>query len=198
MITLPDLPDSCQATLGLVAIRPASGYDLVAFADRSIAYFWPIPRSRLYRDLARLEELGLVAGTHVPQKSAPDKRVYEITEAGQAVQTAWLEAPTLPAIPSRNGLLLKVFMARHTRPEVLEPVLRGYREAVELHLTDLQVIVDRLTDNPGAAFGRLTARWGVVHAEASLAWLDEAEALVAARSRGALADAPAAEHGERT
>ncbi|MGI8986783.1 MAG: PadR family transcriptional regulator [Nocardioidaceae bacterium] len=151
--------------------------DVRAFADRSIAYFWPIPRSQLYRELARLEELDLIGGTHVPQTSAPDKRVFEITEAGRAVLTTWLEASAPATTPSRNGLLLQVFMARHARPDALGPVLRSHREAVGLHLADLQAIVDQLTDHPGADFSRLTAR-GVVHAEASLSWLDEAEALV--------------------
>jgi PadR family transcriptional regulator AphA len=177
---VPDLSASCLAAPGLVVIRPASGYELVAFADRSIAYFWSIPRSQLYRDLARLEELGLIAGRHVAQTSAPDKRVYEITEAGRTVLAAWVESPTLPPDRSKkNGLLLEVFMARHARPEALGPLLRGYRELVEHDLADLQAIVDQLTDRPRARFGRLTARWGVLHAEASLAWLDEAEAFVA-------------------
>jgi PadR family transcriptional regulator AphA len=177
--TFAELSTSSLATLGLVAIRATSGYELVAYADRSIAYFWSIPRSQLYRELARLERLGLIAGTHVPQRSAPDKRVFEITEEGRGVLEAWLESPALPTAPSRNGLLLKVFMARHARPEAIEAVLRDHRESVELKLTDLRAIVEQLADRPSARFGRLTARWGVLQAEASLAWLDEAEALVA-------------------
>lgn len=172
----PDLSTSCRAVLGLVAISPASGYDLVAFADRSIAYFWPIPRSQIYRELARLEGLGLIVGTHVAQTSAPDKRVYEITEAGRVVLAAWVESPTWPTSGSKNGLLLKVFMARHARPESVGLLLRAYRESVELHLADLRAIVEQLADRDRAKFGRLTARWGVLQAEASLAWLEEAEA----------------------
>ena len=178
MAAVPELSASCIAVLGLVAIRAASGYELVAFADRSIAYFWSIPRSQLYRELTRLEGLGLISGTHIAQTSAPDKRVFEITEAGRDVLIAWLESPALPASRSKNGFLLKVFMARHARPEAIRPLLRSYRESVELELRDLRAIVDQLADHPQASFGRLTARWGVAHAEASLAWLDEAEALV--------------------
>ena len=185
MTSVPDLSTACLAVLGLVAIRPASGYDLVAFADRSIAYFWPIPRSQIYRELARLEGLGLIAGTRVTQTSAPDKRVHAITEAGRGVLAAWVESPTWPTTRSKNGLLLKVFMARHARPESLGPLLRAYRESVELHLADLQAIVEQLADRDEAKFGRLTARWGVLQAEASLAWLDEAEALVAAEGAAA-------------
>lgn len=187
-----DLSASSLAALGLVAIGPASGYELVAFADRSIAYFWSIPRSQLYRELARLEELGLIAGTHVPQTSAPDKRIYEITAAGREVLTAWAESPTLPPDRSKkNGLLLKVFMTRHARPEALGPLLRGYRESVEHQLADLQAIVDQLTHRHRAGFGRLTARWGVLHAQASLAWLDEAEAFVASQHDAETAGEPA-------
>jgi hypothetical protein len=94
---------------------------------------------------------------------------------------AWLESPTVPTVRSKNGLLLKVFMARHAHPDALEAVLRGYRESVELDLTDLQAIVDQLADNPRASFGSLTARWGVLRAEANLAWLEEAETLLASQ-----------------
>ncbi|MBA2549613.1 MAG: hypothetical protein H0V13_00820 [Nocardioidaceae bacterium] len=38
----------------------------------------------MYRELARLEELDLIGGTHVPQTSAPDKRVFEITDSWPA------------------------------------------------------------------------------------------------------------------
>ena len=178
MTTSPDLSTSCLAVLGLVAIRPASGYELVAFADRSIAYFWSIPRSQLYRELARLEKLGLIAGTRVSQTSAPDKRVYEISEEGRVVLAAWVESPSLPTVGSKNGLLLKVFMARHARPESIAALLRAYRESVELHLVDLGAIAEQLAGREKARLGRLTARWGILHAEASLAWLDEAEAIV--------------------
>jgi PadR family transcriptional regulator AphA len=196
--TLPELSTSSLATLGLVAIRATSGYELVAFADRSIAYFWSIPRSQLYRELGRLEGLGLIAGTHVPQTSAPDKRVYEITEEGRAVLETWLESPALPTAPSKNGLLLKVFMARHARSEAIEGVLRNHREAVELKLTDLRAIVDQLADRPQAMFGRLTARWGVLQAEANLAWLDEAEALIASKRDAATENDDPAPRGRVT
>lgn len=179
MTNWAELTSSRLAVLGLVAIRPASGYELAVFADRSVAYFWSIPRSQLYRELTSLEALGLIAGKRVQQTSAPDKRVYEITEAGRAVLTTWLESPAVPSTRAKNGLLLKVFMARHARPVALEPTLRSYRESVQRERADLQAIVDQLADRPPAKFGRLTARWGVLHAEASLAWLDEAEALVA-------------------
>jgi Virulence activator alpha C-term len=69
-------------------------------------------------------------------------------------------------------------MARHARPESLAPLLRAYRESVELHLAELEAIAAQLADRDKAKFGRLTARWGILHAQASLAWLDEAEALV--------------------
>jgi DNA-binding PadR family transcriptional regulator len=147
-----------------------------------------VPRSQLYRELARLEGLGLVAGTHVPQTSAPDKRVYQITDEGRAVLVDWLESPVVPAARSRNDFLLKVFMARHARPEALQPVLRAYRESVELEVADLQAIVDQLADRPQARCGRLTAQWGVLHARATIAWLDEADALVASQSKPATGD----------
>ena len=47
---------------------------------------------QIYSTLARLERDGLVVGQAVPGDSR-GKRVYELTEAGRAALTAWIEPP---------------------------------------------------------------------------------------------------------
>ena len=76
--------------LGLLAKRPGSGYDIVAFAERTISFFWPLSRSQLYAELARLEELGWASGTTVEQDRYPNKRVYTPTRAGMTALREWL------------------------------------------------------------------------------------------------------------
>src|SRR6266511_3722518 len=77
------LPTTAFAVLGLLSLRDLSGYELAAFADQSLAYFWPMHRSLVYRELRRLEDGGYVAGTEVAQDRVPDKRVYRLTERGR-------------------------------------------------------------------------------------------------------------------
>jgi DNA-binding PadR family transcriptional regulator len=61
---------SC-AVPGLLSISPMSGYELHQAVARSIARFWPISKSQVYAGLGRLEPLGMVEGTEVPQQRLP-------------------------------------------------------------------------------------------------------------------------------
>jgi PadR family transcriptional regulator, regulatory protein AphA len=182
------LPTTSYAVLGLLSMRPMSGYELASHADRSIANFWPIPRSQLYRELPRLAELGLVAAETVEQTTAPNKRVYEITATGREALRTWVDADDIPGERRKNGMLVKVYLARFGSPGTLSRLLADHRRQVEQNLADLRAIVEHLTPRPEARYGRLTARYGVLAAEAQLAWLDEAEEFAAQeRSREATA-----------
>ena len=54
-----------RAILGLLSIVPMSGYDLAQAAERMVGRFWPVSKSQVYAELARLEPLGLVQGTEI-------------------------------------------------------------------------------------------------------------------------------------
>ena len=73
------LSATTYVVLGLVSIRPTTGYDLAAYAERSIGNFFPLTRSHIYAELDRLGRLGLLEATEVEQEAAPTKRVYAIT-----------------------------------------------------------------------------------------------------------------------
>ena len=78
------LTTSSHAVLGLLSIVPMSGYDLFQAVERSVGRFWPISKSQVYAELPRLESAGLIQGTDVHQERLPDKRVFRLTEAGEA------------------------------------------------------------------------------------------------------------------
>ena len=65
------LTTTSYAILGLLSIAPMSGYDLHQAVDRSIRHMWPISKSQVYAELARLEPLDLIAGTDVPRSGCP-------------------------------------------------------------------------------------------------------------------------------
>lgn len=168
------LPVTSYALLGLLDDAARSAYEMVAFADRSIAHFWPVPRSQLYRELQRLEEIGLVAGTAVVQERRPDKRVFELTDAGRRALRDWLDEPGFPLDRQKNGLLVKLFFAGRVSPRRATRLLAEYGAALEISRRDLAAIVDLLADRPDVVFPWLTALYGLRRVEAALGWLDEA------------------------
>jgi PadR family transcriptional regulator AphA len=61
------LTSSAYAVLGLLARRPSAGYELGTRAAASIDNFWPLTRTHIYGELAKLEALGYVVGVEVAQ-----------------------------------------------------------------------------------------------------------------------------------
>ena len=92
------LTPSSYAVLGLLARRPSSGYELGTRAAASIDNFWPLTRTYIYGELAKLEALGYVVGVEVAQELLPDKRVYSVTPEGTRALDAWLDNPD-PGVP---------------------------------------------------------------------------------------------------
>lgn len=172
--------------LGLLAKRPGSGYDIVAFAERSVSFFWPLSRSQLYTELSRLEEMGWASGTAVEQDRYPNKRVYEPTPAGMTALREWLDAPAVPQKQrTRDPLVLKTFLGSFMDPDRLADQLRAHREesaALRAKLLTVIAHVDGLDASASRRFGRATARYGVLQAEATIAWIGEVQALLAAEA----------------
>ncbi len=171
------LPQSTYAVLGLIDKKPGSGYALAALADQSLGYFWPISRTLLYRELARLESLGWAVAIDVAQDRFPDKRVWSTTEEGRSALIAWLSRPAESPDGFRSGVLLKLLFGARMPAEALTVLLAEYRESLQATATQLAAIVERLQGGaPSAAMGRLAALHGLRTAEARLGWLDEIEA----------------------
>ena len=179
------LSPGAYAVLGLLSRQPTSGYELGSLAERTIAHFWPITRAHIYAELARLETAGLVTATEVTQRGRPDKRVYAITEAGEAALDAWLASPDLGHERRRHPLLLKVFFGERMPPARLAGLLAEERSRLEADRDHFIALVAKLEDDPRAVWRRATAMYGVHCAQGHLAWLDEVEPLIAPADRSA-------------
>lgn len=168
------LSTTSYALLGLLSRRsiPVSGYDLNAFAERTIGYFWPLSRSAIYKELSRLEALGYVSGSAVVQARLPDKRLFELTEAGTSVLDQGLVESDFSAQRPRDGFLLKLFLAHRLPPQAFAQLLDDFRARCEADLVDMTALSARLSTQPESKFGWLAARYGAEQAQARLRWLD--------------------------
>jgi len=175
----PTLTPSTYAVLGLLARRPSSGYELGTRAAASIDNFWPLTRTHIYGELAKLEALGYVAGVEVSQELLPDKRVYSVTPQGARALDAWLANPD-PGVPRpRQPMLVKLFFGERLAPEQAAALLTEYRAqaldrrnrlAAAAAADAAAVVAD--PESP-RRFGRATALFGLRRTEADLVWIDE-------------------------
>jgi len=152
---------------------PMSGYDLTTAVHRSVAQFWPISKSQIYKELPRLEADGLIAGTDVSQDLLPDKRVYETTDAGLAEFDRWLADGELPPMLSRMPELLKLFFGDRMGDRAIRSMLVARRASETTAIARFEDVLAHLDAVPAARYVRATARYGLLAARAYVEWVDE-------------------------
>jgi PadR family transcriptional regulator, regulatory protein AphA len=164
---------------------PATGYEIVKEFDDVMGYFWSASHQQVYRDLAQLTEAGLVRFTDVVQGHRPDKKVYELTEAGGEALRAWVDAPLKPP-RVQDELLVKLLAGELVGSEALEKLLADQRRLHQERLDTYRAIEkEHFSEAPLdqiPALHRLvymTLRRGILGEEAWLAWADELETVIA-------------------
>jgi PadR family transcriptional regulator, regulatory protein AphA len=80
------------ALLGLLASRSWTGYELTRQVQRSLRFAWPTSESHLYREQARLVDLGWATVEDEPVGDRTRKR-YAITTGGRQALRSWLSTP---------------------------------------------------------------------------------------------------------
>jgi DNA-binding PadR family transcriptional regulator len=168
--------------LALLADGTAHGYELKHAIEQTFGDAWPpINIGQIYGTLGRLERDGLVASAHVAQSGRPDKRVYEITEAGRAEVLRWLEEPsTGPRL--KDEFFTRLVLSRlpgvaaldgDANPRTL--ISRQRREYLQL-LRDLNGLLQKQGDaGRGTTSAALLIEGAILHLEADLKWLDLCE-----------------------
>ena len=135
------------AILGFLNYHPYTGYDLKKIFDTSIRHFWPADQSQIYRTLARLTEQGLAEMEKVPQDDRPDRKVYSITEAGQAELLKWLSGPP-PLGDARSAPLIQVFFAGQLSDEEILAKFEGYAAILRAILAQYDQIPGQIIPLP--------------------------------------------------
>ena len=156
--------------LGLICQAPSSGYDLKRiFAVTPMGVYQP-SSGALYPALRRLEEKGLIQAGQ-DGNSARQRRVYELTQTGQAAHLSWLRTPIEPATVARDlGLhLMRFVMMEHQLPPVevlaflrdLADELRAFTAQLEQYAAaaDLDNSHARLALDHGLAVHRASLQW---------------------------------------
>jgi DNA-binding PadR family transcriptional regulator len=162
-----------DVVLALLAKEPSHGYQLRARLRQALG---PVGEAmnagQIYVTLGRLEKAGLVVGQREPGlPDRPDRKVYELTAAGQQRVTDWLAEVSWPrpdlaefhlklAAAAGAGLADPVTMIGAQRRELLGRVRAAQRAAVA---------------EPGGAGAGLLLHGVVLRLQADLRWLEACE-----------------------
>ena len=161
-----------EVVLAMLAKEPSHGYEL---RGRLRTALGPVGEDlnagQIYVTLTRLEKAGLVTGTAEPGQTRPDRRVYELTPAGQHRVAAWLAEVNWPK-PDLTEFHLKLVAAFAGRLADPLAIVDAQRRELLRRLRDAQRAALGEPDTSDAA---LLLEGIVLRLQADLRWLEACE-----------------------
>jgi DNA-binding PadR family transcriptional regulator len=136
------------ALLGLIALKPSSGYDIKRIIDRSIYFVWNVTGPQIYNTLRILRDEGLVAAEAVAQKGKPDKQIHTITPKGEAALQEFANEPVRASI-TRDDVLLRIFFGNFADEAVLVRELGAYLDRIRSESAFMEATEARIQAHPG-------------------------------------------------
>jgi DNA-binding PadR family transcriptional regulator len=150
-----ELSATAKAILGIVAMRPRTGYEIKAFVDDSTRFFWAASYGQIYPELKRLSENGLVEGSDEPH-GGRQRKVYRITAAGKKRLREWHRGPSAD-VEFRDEGMLKLFLAGAVDPARAPEIARDRAQRARDTAARLREIESRAEGKDLSAYTVLTS-----------------------------------------
>ena len=158
-----------EVLLALLATEASYAYQLRAGLALALGPLADaLSEGQVYVTLARLEKVGLVSSARVEQTDRPDRKVYELTDAGRQRVSSWLEDVSWPkAAPAEFHLKLVAAAAAGLADPIRivdlqrRELLAGLREAERAALAQ-----------PDGSVAALLLEGVVLRLQADLRWLE--------------------------
>lgn len=174
-----------HAILGIVDWQPMHGYEIKRVLEEGVSTFWPVNLGAIYPSLRRLEAEGLVRHRREASPDGrPDRKVYEVTEAGREELARWRRLPPEGPPQTRVPLYLKLLFAR---PENLPEVVQWIDKELETARARADALRSALHEpfaDPDALpffFVQFMRESGLGHTELGIEFLEDLRARVLRR-----------------
>jgi PadR family transcriptional regulator AphA len=136
------------AVLGLIALKPASGYDIKRTIDRSIYFIWNVTGPQIYNTLRALRDDGHIESEDIAQQGKPDKQLHRITPAGTRALREFCNAPVRASV-TRDEVLLRIFFGNFAEEAVVMRELAAYLERIRRERATMEATEARILAHPG-------------------------------------------------
>ena len=158
--------ESRLTLLGLLSAGPGHGYDLKRSWDHWFAASKPLAYGQVYATLARLVRDGLITQIETEPGAGPERKRYEVTDAGRQSVEQWLLTPVTPAGDVQADIFAKTVIALMLDDDAgrLLDLQRAEHMARMRELTRLKQDGDLRTV--------LLADHALFHIEADLRWME--------------------------
>lgn len=136
------------ALLGLLAVQPASGYDLKRAINRSTYFIWNATGPQIYNTLHDLRADGYITSESLPQAGKPDKHIHTITASGRAALKDFMSEPIRASV-TRDEVLLRIFFGNFANKKTMRRELAAYLERIGQERATMEATEARVTAHPG-------------------------------------------------
>lgn len=187
---MPKPSQTETAVLAVLSVEPMTGYALRETITTRLGMFWSESFGQIYPTLARLRKAGMV---EVVQAEEGRSALHRLTAAGHDRLLELLAEPVVLA-PPRNGVLLRLFFGEVLGPEACARLVADARRRAEENLERLAQArrdVEADAGRPQQPYWSLTVSAGEHAARATLAWADEALALLESLRASSVPGGPA-------
>ncbi|WP_124066640.1 PadR family transcriptional regulator [Clostridium sp. E02] len=174
--------------LGLLNYGTMTGYELDKSFKASLAFFWQVKTSQIYRELDTMEKKGLLTSERIMQTEKPNKRVYTITDSGKNELMNWLSQPEpdiADAMRVKSSFLMRIFFGGETNIEQSLKMLRTYRDKCHESRDSLSAAHaasskygTTIDDDKRSKFWDLTILYGESYYNSSIDWAEKAIAIL--------------------
>ena len=166
-----DLSPTAYVILGMLGMRPMSGYDIKALVDQSTRFFWAASYGQIYPELRRLSDEGLVEAESEP-KGGRRRTVFRLTAAGRKRLREWL-AEDPEVFEMRDEALLKLFFAGSANGRTAEATLAAKQRKHEEIVSRLREMEPSVAAG-GKGFQHMVLSYGIECNEQMAHWCERA------------------------
>lgn len=177
-------------TLGLISLKPQSGYSIMNYLEMAQTSGGGSPGT-VYPILKRLEKQGLIIGTLETDYETRPRKVYALAAAGQSMLDDWLrEVPQMDPIYEQRELAIWRFQFmenRLTRAEIIAWI-DGYLDAIRIYEFGRRQFMDRtlsMMEETGqqSLHRQLVMEASIMELNTLRSWLEMARVRILAASR---------------
>jgi PadR family transcriptional regulator AphA len=137
------------AILGLLNLRPLTGYDIKKIFVGSAMIYWSGNNNQIYTTLVKLHENELVTLEVELHADSPSRKIYSITAKGQAELKKWLlSEPEPPQL--KNSFLIQLAWADQLSPDELDTLLGKYESEMQMQVSMLRTQERQRNISPSA------------------------------------------------
>jgi DNA-binding PadR family transcriptional regulator len=158
--------------LGMALRAPVHGYELLRDWQEKyhLNQVWRFKPGALYAALEKLERMGFLTPTIVPNPTSPPRKEYQITQLGVEAFNEWVRKPVTSPKFIRHEFMAKLYFAREIGNDCVSELVHEQHKLSQEWLESFQT--EGMSE---AEFETWMCQYRITQAQSFLSWLEQVQ-----------------------